>query len=463
MTKNIGLLCTSTLLALCLSSFAKAENEGVTKDVATRNHEGWKIDWNGYTELDSFYDSTRTFTEQSNNAPITPPGTAGGGGDSGRTQMSVRQSRLIMRLGMPDAEGWKMRGYFEGDFLGFDPTPGNATVVQSEQNFYMAPTFRLRQFYAEVSNNGWTFKVGQGWSIFGWQPYYELLNTSTAAPIGLIQRNPLVQGSKKMDIGPIGTEAAVAVARPTQKDSTIPNIDLAYRLTWDGRKSGTQNWSGTDYKLVPTSLAISGTLRQFSAPNSDGNVADKTSYMGGAVALSAQVPIITAAALDNIKNSVTFTGEIVNGNGIGDNYVGWTGGLSAMATGAGTGAFGMSNNLYPNLDNGIAGYDSSGNFQLVQFQEFTAQLQYILPFEMHSNISVSYGRLHSPNVGNLAAGTAGVSANAYDTQELYSVSYWADLTDHIRTVLEYDHMLTHYTNNTYPSNNRYGVSVLYIF
>ncbi|CAM6005642.1 unnamed protein product, partial [Sphagnum balticum] len=85
-------------------------------------------------------------------------------------------------------------------------------------------------------------------------------------------------------------------------------------------------------------------------------------------------------------------------------YSGWSGGLGQMSTGQGTAVAGMTSSaLFPNLDGGIAGYDATGQFTLVQTQEFTAELQYILPFETVMAVNLEYGRLKSNNVANLAA------------------------------------------------------------
>ncbi len=45
-------------------------------------------------------------------------------GANGRTQFSVRNSRLAFSLEAPEMDSWKSKGYFEFDLLGFDPTPG---------------------------------------------------------------------------------------------------------------------------------------------------------------------------------------------------------------------------------------------------------------------------------------------------------------------------------------------------
>jgi len=437
---------------------------------ADRSHDGWDIHFNGYLQLDTIFDTTRTYIEQLNNSPVAVAGTVAG--DNGNTKMSARQSRMYLKLNMPDEAGWKTKGWLEWDFQGYDPNPQGPTGgAQSEQSFFISPTFRMRNAYVQTENGeGWTFLAGQQWSVFGYQPYFEMLNTSTNTPINVLNRTPQVKATKALSFGDsFKGQADLAIERPTQRDSTIPNLSGGVRMNWDaGRKSGFLHWVGTEFTYEPTSLALSGTLRQYETPNADGNTADKSSYMGGGAALSAIVPILTTDGT-SMKNNLTFLGEYIIGNGIGDDYVGWSGGQGSFTTGSGTAPTNVASNaLLPNLDAGIAGYDSTGQFQLIQTQEFTAELQYILPTETTMAVNVEYGRLKSSNNTNLFS-AAGVNGGTYDYNEMYSVDFVYSFSSNIRMIAEYSRMSTHYGPGTfagagtYTTNNRYAVSTYFMF
>lgn len=110
------------LLALLYSSgflFTFSAHAAVT----VLDNNGWKVSLGGFLETDFIHDSTRSLTEIGQNGAIARPDALNG--QSGRTQFSIRNSRLSFNVEAPEAEGWKARGYYEMDFLGFDPSRGH--------------------------------------------------------------------------------------------------------------------------------------------------------------------------------------------------------------------------------------------------------------------------------------------------------------------------------------------------
>jgi hypothetical protein len=129
----------------------------------------------GFIENDLINDSTQGFTEEMDNNLVAKAST-----DAGlhhRTIMSVRNSRLGFDVTFPKTEnGLATEGIFELDFLGnqaVNTTPGNTPGTQTERDFFNNPTVRVRHAYANITyNDAWNAKIGQYWSLLGWQPYY---------------------------------------------------------------------------------------------------------------------------------------------------------------------------------------------------------------------------------------------------------------------------------------------------
>src|SRR4051794_34174588 len=136
--------CTAILLVM-ISQVSYSAVNLVEKD-------NWKIDVSGFLETDFFHDTTRSFAEVIGNSPVVPPN-----GELGRTQFSVRNSRLAFNVMAPIYENWKSRGYMEFDLMGFDPAPG---ASNTEAGYFNNPTFRLRHGYVNTEKNGWQFLVG---------------------------------------------------------------------------------------------------------------------------------------------------------------------------------------------------------------------------------------------------------------------------------------------------------------
>jgi hypothetical protein len=420
-------------LLMSQSNFAAAEI----------SHEGWDLHFNGYVEESNVFDSTRSF--------------------NGRTDFSLRQTRLYLRINAPEMDGWTMKGLVEGDFLGFDPafTPTGAAAngATAESTFYEQGTFRMRNADVVLTHDTWHVLVGQWWSLFGYTPSYVIFNTSTSTPINTFQRDAQIRLTKDMSFtDSFKWQWDVDVERPTQRDAGIPNVDAGVKFMYTDRKAGRLLFDGGEFAPESTSIGVSGTYRQFVNQNTDGYVADKTTFTGGGIAVSGFIPILTSDDGKNFKNNLSFTGEYVTGSGLADTYSGFTGGTTATVAGAGQNT---------NLDPGLAAFDTSGNFQLIQTTEFTAQLQYILPFETLMAINLEYGRLHANNISNLVV----ASGAAYDYNELYAVDFVYQFNAAFRAIAEYSRVATHYASNAtvaadigaYPTNNRYAISTVFNF
>ena len=171
------------------------------------------------------------------------------------------------------------------------------------------------------------------------------LRTSQAT---VIHTTDLGEGSKWQN--------AVSLARPTQRDSVQPNFNFGSRLTWGGRKAGIASAAG-DFKLEPTSLAITGTLRNFATPLEPTGLEGLNHHSASAFAVDFALPLIAAdQGTINPSNTLIWTGELSLGTGYGDEFAGWQG---VKQLPDGTGLAGKTN-----LDPGLGGFVGN-EFKLV--------------------------------------------------------------------------------------------------
>ena len=418
--------------------------------VALLEKDQWKISLGGFVETDFISDSSRSFAETIGNTPVVRGDTVG------RTQLSIRNSRLSFAIEAPPVEDWKSKGYFEFDLLGFDPAPG---ATNTEFSYFSSPTFRARHGYLQMEKNGWLLLAGQTWMLLGWQPYY-FLPTAEVAPIPamLYNRTPQFRVQKTMNLeNQTDLQAALGVMRPPQRDSNLPGFEGGLRLVVGSRTSGFVGGASSPQKTQPMSLGVSGAFREIVIPT---NIADTTSpqahFPGHALALNALLPIVASSDGKDVGHTLTLGGEFTTGTGYGDQLNGWTGNQASPLNSA---AAGSEKNV--NLDAGIGGFNSTtGAFSLVNLQSFNAHLQYHLSAESRTWLSAGYGELKSNNIGSMNPAAGKV---AYDKERVYFGNIMHDCTSQIRWGFEYSYTRTHYTDGAWAHNSRYQITALFLF
>lgn len=426
----------STLLANSLSQAS----------VTLLDKDDWKILMGGFVEVDTIYDSTRSFVETIGNNPVSKPSTVKG--DNGQTQISIRNTRLAFTVLPPTQNDWKTKGYFELDFLGYDPL----VPATTEAAFYSNPTMRIRHAYFSAENNGWSISAGQYWSFFGWNPSYVLSTVSVNPVAGTIyQRTTQITGIKTIQMNESDKlQLGVSLARPSQRDSQMPNIDAGARYSVGSIKSGFSSATG-DINAESMTLAVTGTLRQYvTNASNDLSTGDLARFYGEAIAIDTLIPIIPSKDGKDISNTLTFAGEFTTGAGYGDSFNGFAGLPQA------TSATGASATPSANLDPGIGGNDVSGNFVLAKLQTWNSQLQFHFAEDWHSFATLGYGQLFFQNSGSYLGAT-------YDKSEDLFLNVFHEFSKQMRVGLEYDRVSTHYVDNanvtnTFAVDNRVQVS-----
>ena len=454
----VSLLVIFTAMTALMSASAHANITLLDKD-------DWKFLVGGFIETDSITDSTRSFNEKVGNTPVARPDAANGQGQTGREQFSIRNSRLGFTAIAPEVDGWKSKGYFEFDFLGFDPSSG--TAGNTEAGFYNNPTLRVRHAYLQADYERTSLLAGQTWALLGWQPYYFIPTVQVqAVPAMLYSRTAQFRVTHTCPVGEeTRLQEALGIMRPPQRDSGLPSLEAGLRLVFDGWTGGFVGGSTPPDQVQPLSFAVSGTVREFSAPsNPQTPTGDQTHYFGHAVVADLLIPVIRSSDNKDTGNTFTIGGEFTTGTGYGDEMDSWTGGFPSplnSATSAPT------KNL--NLDAGIGGYTDPATFQLVNLTTFNVYGQYHLPSSTHMWFSGGFGQLYSNNIGSfgstLSSGSTGTAgyANGYTTEQVAFGNVMKDLTRQLRLGFEYAQIRTTYVDGTLAHDYRYQLSAFFIF
>ena len=285
----------------------------------------------GFVETDNIYDTTQSYSEEQDSvAPVTrnkATGASGAtgatniGGTRGRDQMSVRNSRLGLELNVPAQDnGIKGKAVFEMDFLGnsaVNTAPGSVPGSQTERDYYNNPSMRVRHAFVEVSKDDLSAKLGQYWSLLGWQPYYFPGEAVILPGVGqLYRRFAQARVTDTHSFGDWTLESAADAAKPAEMNSGSPEWHAGLRLA--------------STKYTGASIAGSGTS------------------MVGEVALDVLVPIIPSSDGMSRDNTLVWAAEGVEGSGVGGlEMAGLTFGVPGVtAAGSNAGAA---------IDSGIAG------------------------------------------------------------------------------------------------------------
>ena len=135
------------------------------------------------------------------------------------------------------------------------------------------------------------------------------------------------------------------------------------------------------------------------------------------------------------------------GGGYGDEFVGWTGGLSQTTNGTTVPATPTN----PNLDAGLGGFDASGDFHVVQLRSFHASLQYHFPEGWDTFLTVGYGQLSANNVATLTGAT-------YDRAETLWANLFHDFSPQVRVGVEAGYYQTRYVSGDFAHMYRFQAS-----
>lgn len=402
----------------------------------------------GFVETDSIYDTTQGFTEEQGNNLVPTPATYAG--QRGRDILSVRNSRLGFEFGVPAAEnGVKAKGVFELDFLGnngTNATPGSASGAQSERDYFNNPAVRVRHAFVELTKDELSAKVGQTWSLLGWQPYYFPGEAVVLPGVGqLYRRFPQVRVTDTHAFGDWTLESAADAAKPAEMNSGSPEWHAGLR--WASTKLKGASISGSGTSMVGLSAAVSAAL----IPVRTQSIGSPT---GGAVAFDVLVPIIPSSDGKDRANTLVWAGEVMSGAGVGGlEYSGLSSGVSGVSA--------ATPNAGTAIDSGIAGLNATGNVELIRYRAWRTHLQYSLK---KLSFSTGYAQVEGRNLDRFSFTTAKANAIAPKIQYGYVAAFYDPLS-WLRFAAEVNQTRDTYNdpNNRFATNNRYQLTGFFLF
>jgi hypothetical protein len=415
----------------------------------------WSATLYGFAETDLIYDTTQSLNEVPGNAQIARPETYGG--SHGRLMVSIRDSRLGIRVRAPQWHGIRASAVAEMDFL------GTQAATTSEAATFTSPLLRARQYNLKIETPIVDFLFGQSWSLFGWQPLYFPNSVEIMGlPSQLFFRTPQFRISKTIKSAPINLELAAALTRSPQRDSGTPEGQGGLRLIVN-KWTGVQTMNSTGTQISPLSLGVSGTLRHIVLPEFSATPMNSVELTGWGVAASAFIPLIPGRA-DKRGNSLSLTGEYVYGFGIADEYPSLTGGVASaplpnptMATPAPV--------YTSNVDPGLVAFTTDGVAHLVQWQTFIVGVQYTIPgLDGRMWISGNFSRSSSDNANQL-----GAPGKLRSGEDFADFNVFGDVTPALRLGAEYAYFSDHYAGAEVKVrpidavNHRFQFSAFYLF
>jgi len=419
-----------SLLALAMIAGPSFADE--TASLSIKSIPNVNVRMYGFIENDLINDSTQGLTEETDNPTISKTGTWAG--DHHQTIMSVRNSRLGFDVTMPKTEnGLETEGIFEFDMLG----QGSGTA---QRDIYNNPSVRIRHAYVNITDGQWNAKIGQTWSLLGWQPYYFPSEADVQPNVGqLYRRFSQIRGTNTQQMigGDWTLETAIDAARPPELQSGLTEEQAGIRLASTKYKAASGLGSSTP--LVGLSLGASAAYIPIRTDAGNAN--------GSVVAFDALVPIIPSSDGKSASNTLGLTAEYSNGRGDGGLEVaGATGGLAAFTDK--TGGVGA-------LDSGMASASALGNLDLIHLQTWRSNLTYIWPGSHWAN-SVGYADtdvLNASDYTTAAIVTAGSQILRY--QYYYGNVMYMPLT-WLRFALEWAQYKDTYNTavGTYARDNR---------
>lgn len=417
----------------------------------------WRVTIYGFIEMDAINDSTRSYSDSIGSSLVARDETYAG--QVGRTQFSIRNTRLGFALGSPTIGGVRPSAVLEADFF------GSSSSTASEATTFDSPGFRVRHAYLKLENDVVDVLAGQTYYLFGWQSaFFPCSLEFLGLPNEAFGRTAQVRLQRTFGTDSAGVDVAVAALRPAQRDSSIPDGNAGIKLDinrWKG--ISTPGNGGT--AAFPLSIGVSGTVRRFKAnaftppPPQSSN-----SATGWGLSVDALVPVIPARDGDDRGNRLTLTGSFVTGAGIAD-LVG-TGGGATFPT-LPNPALSNPPPLYSSdIDNGLVTFDNSGVLHTIDWQTFMVGIQYYLPPTGRVIVSANFTESYSKNMADLYPRGGReielISRVAKLSRYADANVFW-DVTPAIRLGASFQYTTTTYVDGEMPRNLRSMAQALYFF
>jgi hypothetical protein len=415
----------------------------------------------GFLEADVINDTTRSYGDAIGSSLVARSETYAG--RVGRSQFSMRNTRLGLAFESPIFEGVQTSAVFEGDFFGNQPSDPPAT---SEAAYYDSPTFRLRHAYLKLENDYVDVLAGQTYDVFGWQNYFFPCSVEfLGLPNQLFSRHAQVRLSHTFgSSGPVSLDVAASALRPAQRDSQVPDGNAGLRLSVNDWK-GITTPGNVGTTALPLSIGVSGTVRQFKVNAfRPPPVQDSNGLRGWGLSVDALVPLIPARNANDRGNRLTLTASFVTGTGIAD-----------LITANGGATFPVLANpaqanpppeYASNIDNGLVTFDTQGVLHTIDWRAFRAGLQYYLPPAGRVLVSLNFTEADSKNMADLyPQGGAEIEllTRVAKLSRYADANVFWDATPSVRFGVSVQYTAVKYIDGEMPHNLRSMGQALYVF
>jgi len=416
----------------------------------------YKLRFFGFLEADYYYDTTRSYDDSMSTSLVAR--TDDYDNTSGRTQFSLKSTRLGFGFDAPVIGSVAPTAVIEADFAGSQPSP----PASSESTFFASPIFRVRHAYVKLQNPYVDVLMGHTFDVFGWQSYFD--------PSGLrnqlYSRNTQLRLSREFNSdGRVTFEVAASASRPVERDSGVPDGSGGVRVSFNGWQ-GIRTPGNERIVAMPMTFAVSGIVRQFKLnAYTPPPVQISNSAMGWGLSLDAFIPIIPAANFVDRGNRLALMCSYVKGTGIAD-LLGVTGGavFPYLFNPAMT---------YPpptydaNADPGLVTFDNHGLLHTIDWTAVRIGVQYYLPTTGRWIFSANYTQAHSGNLAQLypTSGAARFNLQLHfaDTSHYADAKLTYDVTPVVRVGLGGQYTNFVYVDGNSPHNLRIAASSIYLF
>jgi hypothetical protein len=416
---------------------------------------GWGASLYGFAEIDSMYDTTRSFNEGEVNNTLARPHTYAG--DNPRMQFTVRNSRFGFDVRAPDVGSLRTTANVEMDFFG-------TQAAADEGDLYTNAAIRVRHFYVKLQTPVVDFLAGQYHDLYGWGGAGFYPNTVAFLPLlgEIYHRDPQFRLSKAFGGQAATFEIAVAAVRPGQRDAALPDGQAGMMLKVNGFRGAAAPGASRPVS-APFAVGISALGRRFSVTDfsqTPGN--DHVTY-GGGVAGNIFLPIIPAHGPDkeDLGNALSMTLEGSMETGAADMYPGLTGGVLFPS---------LPNpqplvpvpTYTPNVDPGLVTYDSSDTLHTINWSSAVANLHYHFPFGEGRRLWLSFtgAIIQSNNAVQLTPSTG--QANVWNKGNYLDGNLWISPTGPLVLGLSFQTMAETFGDGVTARNYR-GEGSCYFF
>jgi hypothetical protein len=421
----------------------------------------FKVTIFGLVEADYIFDTTRSYDDAIGSSLVARSDTYEG--RTGRSQFSLRNTRLGFGFESPMVGGLKPSAVIEADFFGHQASP----PTNSEGTFFDSPSLRIRHAFVKLQHPYLDVLAGQTYDVFGWQnSFFPCTAEFLGLPNQLFSRNAQLRLSRAFNPdGAVSVDVAASAVRPAQRDSEVPDVNAGVRLSLNGWK-GITTPGNVGTTALPLSIGVSGIVRQFKVnkflpPPPQGS----NSVMGWGVSIDALIPVIPAKSADDRGNRLTLTGSFVKGTGIADLIT--SGGGAKFPTLINPAQASPPPIYDPDIDSGLVTFDQrTGLLHPINWLAFRVGLQYYLPPSGRVLFSANYTQSHSDNLATLfPQGGAEIEllGSVADTSRYADANLFWDITPAVRVGVSGQYTQVEYLDGNKPHNLRGMGQTLYVF